>query len=622
MAELRTVITLRQGTTAEWLTSPVVLRQGEVGLEYLADGSVKIKAGDGERFWADLSYIGGDFSAPLGDGKTIEVSTDGTISLLGAETAAIGTLPIIGDNGKIVWKTLENVGAGDGNDNTTYEFSALENEDNEIYGIQIQVKENGIATGEPIVIDFDVYTKEQTQMMFEAVDARLQNLEKKEDADTTYSVNAEEKILKLEGTEFSTAVDLNYITATENEPAKLQLLGIDNAVVSEIDATPFIKDGMLHDVDYDAENNKLTFVWNTEAGEKTDEVILSDIIEPYLAGEGLQLKENTFSVKIDEISEGFLSVGSEGLKLTGIQDAIDAAEARAAEDAQTKANEVLLLAQEDAASTYATKAYVGVIPDNYTEDNLISYINKKAEEVLAASQGGSSESAAAVKEQLDNYKSENDTKVNALTSAVEEINENVVPGIMLALENKVESNVIYTKEEIGIIEEGKTLVQMIQESKVEEYDDTELRNLISAEESRAFAAEQAIEGRLSVVETFFAAVETPDETIDTLAEIVKYIEEDKSGASAMLASIQSNTTAISVINSETDGILAQAKSYTDEQIATIPIAGELLGLVKGSDSDNQIKVEEDGSMTVNRVSVNKLYVEEGDELILNGGSAL
>lgn len=60
MAELNTIITLRQGTTAEWADSTVILKQGEMGLEYLADGSVKVKAGDGEHLWGVLSYIGSD----------------------------------------------------------------------------------------------------------------------------------------------------------------------------------------------------------------------------------------------------------------------------------------------------------------------------------------------------------------------------------------------------------------------------------------------------------------------------------------------------------------------------------------------------------------------------------
>lgn len=60
MAELKTIITLRQGTTAEWADSEVVLKTGEMGLEYLSDGNVKIKAGDSEHLWSALPYIGSD----------------------------------------------------------------------------------------------------------------------------------------------------------------------------------------------------------------------------------------------------------------------------------------------------------------------------------------------------------------------------------------------------------------------------------------------------------------------------------------------------------------------------------------------------------------------------------
>lgn len=61
---------------------------------------------------------------PTGDSKTIQVSTAGAISLLGAADAPNGTLPMIdSETGKLVWRTLEDIGAGDGNDNTTYEFA-------------------------------------------------------------------------------------------------------------------------------------------------------------------------------------------------------------------------------------------------------------------------------------------------------------------------------------------------------------------------------------------------------------------------------------------------------------------------------------------------------------------
>ena len=792
---------------------------------------------------------------PSGDSKSIEVTANGVISLLGAESAADGTLPML-ENGALVWKTLEDIGAGDGNDNTTYEITALEkgeSEAAETYGIQIQVKENGIAAGEPIVIDFDVYTKSEADALLEALDDRIETLESKEDKDTTYFVKEGEKILKLEGTEFSTVASLKYVEATETAAAKIQLLGIDSAVVSEIDATPFIKDGMLENVEYDANTNTITFTWNTAAGTKTDSVILSDIIEPYTAGNGLILSGNEFNINIATGSEAFLSADANGLKLSGVQSAIDAAEGRAATDAQNKANKALEDAKADAANLYATKTYVGEFSKEgeYANVNtIIGYVNKKAEETLKAATGNTGETAESVALALSNYKLENDPKVNANTtaitninqkleniednadvnkieivkvngtalkinalersvditvpteladldgyinldnligtiqeqattgveeagkanaaaavnaeniskhetrigslelakqdhetriialenadrqhaseysalsgivsghtdaiskkaeqttvdgisakasaneSAIQTLNETTIPAINEAIGKKADADKVYTKTQIGTIAEGKTLVDMISEAQeAAEYDDTEVRGLIgnnaaaisaiytapsegvsasgvlvteisrvegllTAETNRADGVEKGLDNRLQTVEAFWEEAlkdETDKNVIDTLKEIQQYIKEDETGASAMAAKINEHTDrlnnifvaadgetpasgmleqvrqqgvqnakAIETINHDSLGILAKAKNYTNEQIAAIPVAGALLGLVKSSDADNKVKVETDGTMSLNRVSTDKLYIAEGSELILNGGSA-
>ena len=60
------------------------------------------------------------------------------------------------------------------------------------------------------------------------------------------------------------------------------------------------------------------------------------------------------------------------------------------------------------------ETYVGIIPatEAYADiTNIVAFIQKRAEEVLAAAQGGSSETAASVKAALDAYKAENDPKV-------------------------------------------------------------------------------------------------------------------------------------------------------------------------------------------------------------------
>lgn len=52
----------------------------------------------------------------------------------------------------------------------------------------------------------------------------------------------------------------------------------------------------------------------------------------------------------------------------------------------------------------ALDTYVGEIPSSYEETNVVSYIQKVAEETLLAAAGGSQESAASVKNQLDAHK--------------------------------------------------------------------------------------------------------------------------------------------------------------------------------------------------------------------------
>ena len=59
----------------------------------------------------------------------------------------------------------------------------------------------------------------------------------------------------------------------------------------------------------------------------------------------------------------------------------------------------------------ALELYVGTIPADYEESNIIAFIQKRAAEILAAAQGGSSETAASVKAALDAYVASNDALV-------------------------------------------------------------------------------------------------------------------------------------------------------------------------------------------------------------------
>ena len=300
---------------------------------------------------------------PVGDDKTIEVTEAGAISLLGAAGAANGTLPIIGDNGKLIWKTLEDIGAGDGNDNTTYAFK-FENEK-----IIVTPSLNGVAQ-EAVELDLsDFVTAAELQAAIEALP---------EDKDTTYSVAEGEKVLKLNDNVFSTEIGLKH------ENGMISLTGINGEVIAEFSDADFIKDSVLEDVEYKADSQEIVFTWKTVDGEtKTDAVSVADFVQVYTAGNGLELNSNEFSVKVDSESESFLSVGANGVKLAGVQSAIDTAK----QDAL-----------DSVAENYYNKTEVYTKSEVYTKGEADQAIADKISEV----NGG--ESAGEVLGQLNAYK--------------------------------------------------------------------------------------------------------------------------------------------------------------------------------------------------------------------------
>ena len=67
MAEktLNTVIVLRNDKSTDWADSDVILREGEVGVSYLDNGNVVVKAGNGVDKWPELKQVEGVFEQPV-----------------------------------------------------------------------------------------------------------------------------------------------------------------------------------------------------------------------------------------------------------------------------------------------------------------------------------------------------------------------------------------------------------------------------------------------------------------------------------------------------------------------------------------------------------------------------
>lgn len=140
----------------------------------------------------------------------------------------------------------------------------------------------------------------------------------------------------------------------------------DNVEITSVNATAFVKDGMLTDASYNAENNKLTLTWNTDSGLTTTDIDLNDLVDTYTGGNGINvstageisLDEEVVNDAIDakiealKLSETYEAKGAAATALSEAKSYADQAEAdavaTAAADAKSKADAAL-----DAAKAYA-----------------------------------------------------------------------------------------------------------------------------------------------------------------------------------------------------------------------------------------------------------------------------
>lgn len=744
-------------------------------------------------------------SKPVADGTTVAIGTDGKITLANiSESNKTGTYNAVLVNGVLTWvkpseTTVE--GLSDLIQALTGRVDVVENDIDalqEAVGVASKPESSEgandavAATGLfKAIEDEAARALAAEKALGERIDAidfidsdelntALEPYAKTADL-PVIGVAADDKVLSLNSDKLIAAtIAMSY----DSENKKIVLRGKDNVDLGSVDATPFIKDGMLESVNYNPDTKTITFKWNTASGITEDTVELGDLIDTYAAGNGLVLTDNIFAIQLAEGNENFLSVDANGLKLTGVQnaintakqDAIDAAASAAASiyatqtalsNLETSLDERLDILEAYDHSTYATKTeineYKTTVENTYAtkdalapvkqtadnaaakvetledkieeitsvggEPNVIDYIkvNGTILEVEKDSEGkstktvnitvptkvsdltddtgfdaritaaqnqadkGVSDAAAAasaasqaqsevdaLETEVGNLQntvaghttsiSDHSTRIGALEqadithateyntlsgivtghtetiakkadqtsldavvsktsaneTAIKTLNETTIPAINSEIAKKADASILdnyYTKSEVGTIEEGKTLIKMIEEAaSAAEYDDTEVRGLITAETNRATGVEADFEQRIAEMETFWDAADDPEGTIDKLAEIVNYINADKTGALDMAADIKANTDAISAINNETTGILAVAKEYTNNAIGSIPAAtAEVLGLVKYDNST--IKMNESKQLYVAKISTDIL--EQGElELILNGGSAV
>lgn len=178
-------------------------------------------------------------------------------------------------------------------------------------------------------------------------------------------------------------------------------------------------------------------------------------------------------------------------------------------------------------ATFATKAEldalnarVGEIPEGYTEETVIAYINKKAEETLNAASGGSSESAASVLAALNTYKSENDPKVQANTDAIDAIEADYLKA---ADKTELQGNIDDVAERMTTAE-GE--IDALQEASAKHALATDL----TAEVDRAKAAEEANAAAAKAAQDDVDALEAKVGTVADGKTVVEMISDAQSAA--------------------------------------------------------------------------------------------
>lgn len=129
-----------------------------------------------------------------------------------------------------------------------------------------------------------------------------------------------QNFIKKNGTNVEGHLNLTYNTETK----KINLEGFDSSIIASIDATAFIKDGMINTVELvtDPESHDpgtyLVITFNTDAGKDAIYLDVTGLIDVYQGTNGIKVTGKDIHLIIDPTSEPYLSLSDNGIKIKGI----------------------------------------------------------------------------------------------------------------------------------------------------------------------------------------------------------------------------------------------------------------------------------------------------------------
>lgn len=129
-----------------------------------------------------------------------------------------------------------------------------------------------------------------------------------------------QNFIKKSDTNVEGHLNLTYNTETK----KINLEGFDSSIIASIDATAFIKDGMINTVELvtDPESHDpgtyLVITFNTDAGKDAIYLDVTGLIDIYQGTNGVKVTGKDIHLIIDPTSEPYLSLSNNGIKIEGI----------------------------------------------------------------------------------------------------------------------------------------------------------------------------------------------------------------------------------------------------------------------------------------------------------------
>ena len=307
---------------------------------------------------------------------------------------------------------------------------------------------------------------------------------------------------------FEDELDKLMATAQYNsEDGKIHFFNKDGDELSgtSIDTTEFAGGGVIESADYDTTTKILTIRFSN--GDVT-EIDFAELVDETEFGDGLIVADGKVSVKADATSESYLSVGEDGVKISGIDSAIQveanrASSAEAILEANINAEIDRAIAAEAAEKQRAEGA------ENTLNSKIDAEVSRavSAETDLQAAIDAEETRATAAEGSLN---TKIDTEISRASAA-----ENTLTQSISSLSSSLEA-----EKSIREAADLSLGVRVDNEKTRAEGAEAALQTAIDAEETRATAVEQALDERINEIAGSYSGA------IDSLEEKLSYKNND------------------------------------------------------------------------------------------------